>query len=67
MKLLSTEQQNDLRELLEKVGSNNIETEAELQFWRIELKPKRIRKKQNILDTEEGVIEQAYREHTGGI
>jgi len=45
MKLLSTEQQNDLRELLEKVGSNNIETEAELQFWRIELKPKRIRKK----------------------
>lgn len=44
MKVLSTDQQMALRELLESLESSNVETQSELNYWKIELKPKRTRK-----------------------
>ena len=48
MKTLSTEQQVELQALLDKVAafqSFDNETNAQINFWSIELKPKRVRKK----------------------
>lgn len=76
MKVLSTEQQVELLELLTKLNtafSSSLldhETMNQIEYWVIELKPKRIRKKKYLgldLNTEEGVIEQAYQEHTGNV
>lgn len=45
MKVLSTEQQEALLSLLEGVNSDDLEIQYQIVYWRIELKPKRIRKK----------------------
>lgn len=44
MKTLQTFQQTELRELLEKISQQDVETQAQINYWVIELKPKRIRK-----------------------
>lgn len=44
MKTLQSEQQVELRELLEKVSEQDAETQSQINYWIIELKPKRIRK-----------------------
>lgn len=44
MKLLNNEQQEDLRNLLDSLNSSDLELQSQIQFWRIELKPKRIRR-----------------------
>ena len=48
MKLLDTQQQTELRELLEKILDHNsldLETFNQTNYWVLELKPKRVRKK----------------------
>lgn len=73
MKVLTSEAQAELQQLLTQLtGSQSLDHEvnAQVNYWAIELKPKRIRKKKYLgldLNTEEGVIEQAYQEHTGGM
>lgn len=55
MKLLTTEQQTQLRQLLETVmeyeGAEgfNEEFKSELAYWAQELKPKRVRKKVDLI------------------
>lgn len=50
MKVLSTDQQMALRELLESLESSNVETQSALNYWKIELKPKRTRKVKEVVD-----------------
>lgn len=47
MKVLSTEQQEDLQTLINSIPRHNLDfgTANQLDYWSIELKPKRIRKK----------------------
>jgi hypothetical protein len=48
VKLLDTQQQTELRELLEKILDHNsldLETFNQTNYWVLELKPKRVRKK----------------------
>lgn len=59
MKTLSTESQIELQELLTKIlqdVSLDSETSAQLNYWAIELKPKRVRKK-NILESTTNVVD----------
>ena len=52
MKTLSTEQQAALQELVEYAGSDNhlpSDIKAQFNYWAIDLKPKRVRKK--VIDT----------------
>jgi len=53
MKVLSTEQQTDLRELLVRLTEDGYQADlgdmAQLEYWAIELKPKRVRKKKEIV------------------
>lgn len=71
MKTLSTEQQVELQQFFEKLVDEvtSVEDVQIAKYWAIEFKPKRVRKKVSGLDlnTEEGVIEQAYQEHIGNI
>jgi hypothetical protein len=54
MKVLSTEQQTELQQLIDKLTDSTYqmdnEDHAALTYWSIELKPKRVRKK--AIDTE---------------
>lgn len=47
MKVLTTDQQNELRTLIEEVSNilSDSGVKAQLSYWAIELKPKRVRKK----------------------
>ena len=52
MKTLSTQQQEDLQKLVQFAGDGDLfatDVRAQFNYWAIELKPKRIRKK--IVDT----------------
>ena len=42
-KMLTTEQQTDLRTLLEGIKGLDAATQAQVVYWSLELKPKRIR------------------------
>ena len=42
-KMLTTEQQTDLRTLLEGIKGLDAATQAQIVYWSLELKPKRIR------------------------
>ena len=46
MKLLKTEDQADLKQLLESLleEPHDVETRARLNYWALEMKPKRVRK-----------------------
>ena len=53
MKVLSTEQQTELQELLENIAKENLfslqgEWQTDLQYWAIALKPKRVRKVKSV-------------------
>lgn len=44
MKTLSTEQQSELRELLENVQGQSAHQQDIINYWILELKPKRVRR-----------------------
>ena len=61
MKTLSTEQQIELQKLIEETinlyqglmtSPADLELKAQLNYWAIELKPKRVRRREKVLDTE---------------
>jgi hypothetical protein len=45
LKLLTTDQQNELLDLMGKVSASDYETTNQIAYWLTELKPKRVRKK----------------------
>lgn len=53
MKVLSTEQQTELQSLLEELSQHQVSIglASTLNYWRIELRPKRIRKKLEITNS----------------
>ncbi len=70
MKNLTSEQQKELLSLISRVAAVaafDNETNHQLNYWAIELKPKRVRKPKYPEETHESVIEDAYKEHTGQI
>lgn len=61
MKVLTTEAQQDLQELLDALATaenlgTSIEQHANLAYWAIELKPKRVRRKSEIALSSEAQI-----------
>lgn len=61
MKTLSTEQQVELQELIQSMHDHFPDAypsivKADLAYWAIELKPKRVRRREKVLDTETEVV-----------
>lgn len=61
MKVLNNEQQTELRELLESLEGFGADVQAQINYWAIELKPKRVRKNNKVFNEVVSGLEDAIK------